>query len=169
MIDLPPKDVRVSRSNVRNLESLVALRGGLVQFSAEGEQIVHELRAAVRRAEAYFAEARPAYWRGEIARAQRELTEARDELSRKRFATRGGERPAAGEAAIRVRRAERRLELCREKERRARSLAIEIAQRCDELLGPITEVAEQCEVRLPAAASELERLIRQLQAYAHRT
>ena len=120
----------------------------------------------VQRAEVYFAQDRPRYWRRQTQLAERELTEARDNLAQKRAAIRPGDRPAATEAAKRVRTCEARLRDCQEKQRLAKAMAIEISQQCDEVLGPLADVVEHCEVLLPTAADELRTLIEHLRTYA---
>jgi predicted transcriptional regulator len=156
----------MSTSNVRNIESLQAFHGGLVGLSDGWDQTLQEVRMLVGRADAYFSQERPAYWRRQTRLAERELGEARDNLAQKRSAARASDRPAATEAATRVRTAEKRLRECEAKQRQAKALAIEISQRCDDLLGPLADVMEHCEVLLPTAASELATLIEQLRAYA---
>lgn len=156
------------RSNVRDIESLAALRLGLIRYADLSSGVLEELRATVRRAEEEFVQRRPAQWRAHVRLAERRLNEAREVLTQKRAATRAGDRPPATEAAVRVARAERRLRYCQDQEQLARSLAIELSHRCDKLLGPITEVAMRCEVDLPRAATELQRLIEPLRDYAER-
>ena len=87
----------------------------------------------VHRAEAYFSHDRPAYWRRQTRLAERELTEAKDNLAQKRATIRPADRPAATEAAKRVKTAEQRSRECEAKQRQAKALAIEISQKCDDL------------------------------------
>jgi len=120
----------------------------------------------VHRAESYFSQDRPAYWRRQTQLAERELTEAKDNLAQKRSTIRPADRPPATEAAKRVKLAEQRARDCQAKQREAKAWAIEISQKCDDLLGPLADVLEHCEVLLPSAANELRTLIEQLRAYA---
>jgi hypothetical protein len=156
----------VSTSNVRNIESLEAFHAGLVRLAGDWDATLQEIRMMVQRAETYFAQDRPAYWRRQTQLAERELNEAKDNLAQKRAAIRPGDRPPATEAAKRVKKAEDRLQQCREKQRASKVWAIEISQQCDGLLGPLADVVEHCEVLLPSAADELRRLIDQLRLYA---
>ena len=55
---------------------------------------------------------------------------------------------------------------CELKVRQAKSWALEISHQCDDLLGPLADVVEHCEVLLPTAADELRTLIEQLRLYA---
>jgi hypothetical protein len=156
----------VSTSNVRNIESLEAFHAGLVRLADDWDKALQEVRMLVHRAETYFSSDRPAYWRRQTRLAEREVTEAKDNLAQKRAAIRPGDRPAATEAAKRVRLAEQRLRECQAKQGKAKAWAIEISQQCDDLLGPLADVMEHCEVLLPSAAGELRGLIDQLRLYA---
>jgi hypothetical protein len=156
----------VSTSNVRNIDSLVAFHGGLLKLSHHWEKLIQEIRSTIHRADEYFSQSQPAYWRHQLQLAERDLTEAKDSLSQKLASARPADRPAATEARKRVSLAERRLRQCQEKLRLARAITVEISQHCDKLLGPLADIAEQCEVTLPQAAVQLQSLIEQLKAYA---
>lgn len=120
----------------------------------------------IQRAETYFSQDQPAYWRHQTQLAERELNEAKDILSQKRAAARASDRIPATEAAQRVNRAEHRLRECNAKQREAKKWAIEMAQQCNLVLGPLADVAEHCEIQLPTAARELRALVDQLRIYA---
>ena len=156
----------MSTSNVRSIESLAAFHGGILKLSGDWEKVLQELRMSIQRAEQHFTQDRPRYWRHQVQIAERELTEAKDNLSQKRAAARTADRPTAMEALQRVNKAKRRLEFCRDKERLAKSVAIEMSQECDAILGPLADVSEHSEVILPTAAVELKSLIEYLRAYA---
>ena len=155
-------------SDVRDIESLEALRIGLLQLGSEWNTVIQSIRITVHRAEEYFASDRTGYWRRQIQSAERELTEARDNLSQKRSAVRVSDRPAATEAAQRVHRAEARLRTCQAKHSQSRSIAMQMSRRCDELLGPLADVSDHCESLLPVAAQELKGLIGHLRRYAEK-
>ncbi len=159
----------MSTSNVRNIDSLEHFHGQLVRLSSDWDKTLQEIRALVHRAEEHFSRDRPAYWRRQLQLAERELTEARDNLSQKQSAARAQDRPSATEAIKRVRIAERRAKDCESKLRLAKSLSIEIGQACDGVLGPLAEVTEHCEVVLPVAARQLRTLIDQLRLYAEQS
>ena len=156
----------MSTSNVRNIESLAAFHGGLNRLAGDWDKVLQEIRMMVHRTEDYFTHTRPAYWRDQTRLAERELNEAKENLSQKRASARSEDRPPATEAVQRVSKAERRLRLCQSKQRDAKAWAIEITQQCDEVLGPLADVAEHCDSLLPRAAQELASLIEQLRIYA---
>lgn len=120
----------------------------------------------IHRAEAYFSEDRPGYWQHQTLTAERKLNEAKNRLAEKQAATRPGDRPPATEASMLVGKMEQRLRDCHLKQEQAKSWAIEISHQCDQLLGPLADVAEHCEVLLPAAANELRHMITELRKYA---
>ncbi|MFK8112322.1 MAG: hypothetical protein AB8B91_08970 [Rubripirellula sp.] len=156
----------MASSNVRNIDSLEAFHAGIVGLSDDWNRTLQEVRMVIHRAETYFTSERPSYWRHQKQLADRELTESKDNLAEKRAAIRPADRPAATEAAKRVRLAEQRVRECDAKIRLARSWSLEISTQCNDLLGPLADVIEHCEVILPTAATELRSLIEQLRAYA---
>ena len=159
----------MSTSNVRNIDSLAAMQAGILRLSDDWSKTIQELRAMVQRAEQYFSQTQPQYWRHQLQLAEREINEAKDDLARKRASLRPEDRPAASEAVAREQRAELRLRYCEDKRRRLRSWAIEVSKVCDDLRGPLADLNVHCDTMLPQAARELGTLIDQLRAYAEQT
>lgn len=155
----------MSASNVRSVEALETFQAGIVKLASEWDLAAQEICTLMHRVEQHFDQERPAYWRRQTQLAERELASARDQLASLRFEMRPGQSQPATEAAQRVVRAEQRLKLCQDKERRAKVWAIEIAQQADALLGPLADVTEHCQVVLPEAARELRLLIDRLRIY----
>ncbi|MGB7329264.1 MAG: hypothetical protein WBD31_30565 [Rubripirellula sp.] len=158
----------MASSNVRSIESLQHFHDGLVRLSGDWDDTLQEVRMMVHRAEEYFSQDRPKYWRHQTELASRQLNESKDSLAMKRSAARAEDRPAATEAFARVQQCERRVRFCEAKVREAKAWSIQISQVCNEVLGPLADVAQHCEVGLPTAATELRGLIEQLKAYAER-
>jgi len=156
-------------SNVRSIDSLAVFHGQLVRLSTDWDKTLQEIRSLVHRAEEHFTRDRPAHWRRQLQLAERELTEAKDNLSLKRAAARPQDRPAATEAVKRVQVAQQRARECQSKVHQSKSLSIEIGQACDAVLGPLAEVTEHCEVVLPTAARQLRLLIDQLRLYSEQS
>lgn len=156
----------MSGSNVRSIESVEAFHAGMVHFTQKWNQTVDETRMLIHRAEEHFAQNQPAYWKRQLQLAERERNEARDDLLTKQSSARAEDRPAATEAVKRVRIAERRLRQCDSKVRDAKKWSLEISRQCNALRGPLADLANQCEVLLPTAASQLRGLIDQLKLYA---
>ncbi len=156
----------MSTSNVRDIECLAEFRLALINLASNWNNSAQEIRTAVHRIDAYFQSERPAYWRHQTQLAERALSEAKDNLSRLRSQIRPGQAPPATEAAQRVIVLERRLRMCQEKERLAKTWSIEMSQQCDQLLGPLADVTEHCQTHIPEAARELGVLVDRLRAYA---
>ncbi|MEO1617058.1 MAG: hypothetical protein AAFV88_14500 [Planctomycetota bacterium] len=156
----------MSTSDVRNIDSLRRLQAGVLGLADDWEKTLQEIRMSVQRAEQYFGDEMPRYWRHQSELAERELTESRDDLQRKQSAARAADRPSALEAQKRVARAKARLDLCRDKSRSAKSIAIEIRHQCDEILGPLADMTDQCDRLLPAAADRLKSLLDSLDQYS---
>jgi len=156
----------VANSNVRSIESLEAFHAGLTRLASDWEKSVQEIRMLVQRAASHFSEDRPRYWKQQTQLAERALNEAKDNLAQKRAAARPSDRPAATEASRNVQKMELRLRHCELKQKQAKAWSIEISNQCEQLLGPLADVAEHCELLLPAAANELRRMITELKKYA---
>ncbi|MEL6107146.1 MAG: hypothetical protein AAFU85_13975 [Planctomycetota bacterium] len=156
----------MSTSDVRSIESLQRLKSALLELSADWKATFQEVRVVIHRADEYFTSVVPTHWREQTRLAERELTEAKDELQRKQSAARAQDRPSALEAQKRVRRAKQRLDLCLQKRTLAKSVSIEMSQQCDELLGPLADMMEHSDNYLPAAAQHLGQLIDTLLKYA---
>jgi chromosome segregation ATPase len=152
-------------ADVRKIEALETFRGSLVNYSADLNRTAEELKVLVRRIEHFYEAEQPAYWKHQRDVAERELTEARDTLSRLRWAIHTEDRPAATEAVNRVKKCEERLRLCEQRIAACRQWKINIKQKVDELLGPISDLVQHSEVLLPSAAVELGSLIDQLRRY----
>lgn len=155
----------MNASNVTNIESIENLHRGLIKFSDELRSISEEIKAAVMKAEQAFGHDYPNYWRGQVQLAERTLNEARDQLAAKTSASREEDKPTATEEKKRVRNAETRLQLCNEKTRLAKHWANQVSRDCDQLLGPLSDVANHCDSTLQQAAVDLRQLIDQLRAY----
>ena len=158
----------MSASNVRSIESLEIFQTSLLRLASDWDKTFQEIRMVIQRADSYFSSDVPAYWRRQRQLADRELSEAKDNLSTKRSAARASDRPAATEAVKRVHMAEKRVRTCDAKQREAKQWALEMSKQCGDLLGPLADAAEHSEVILPAAAKELSTLIDQLKTYAEK-
>jgi hypothetical protein len=155
----------MSTSDVRSIDSLIRLRHTLISVSGDWTNCLHQIKNSARRIEERFSVEIPAYWKHQTALAERSLAESLDNLSRLQ-STSAGVSPGATEARMRVAKSRRRLAFCQEKEKRSRQLALTVEQACEELNGPIAEVAMHSEANLPAAAEELARMIDHLSRYA---
>jgi hypothetical protein len=155
----------MSTSDVRSIDSLIRLRHTLVSLAGDWTDCLHQIKNAARRIEERFSVDLPAYWKHQAELAQRAVAESLDNLSRLQ-STSTGVSTGATEARIRVAKARRRLTFCLEKEKRSRQLALAVERACQELNGPIAEVAMHSETNLPAAAAELARMIDHLSRYA---
>ncbi|MCC9601795.1 hypothetical protein LOC67_14640 [Stieleria sp. JC731] len=155
----------MTTSDVRNIESLERFRQGVLKLADDWDKTLQEIRISVHRAQRYYSDEVPRYWRHQVEKAEQELTESKDELQRKQSAARASDRVSALEAQKRVARAKARLDLCRERQRSAKSLSIEISHQCDEMLGPLADMTDHSENQLPAAAAKLQNWLEALHRY----
>ncbi|MDM4014283.1 hypothetical protein [Roseiconus lacunae] len=156
----------MSTSDVRNIEALEQFRQGILKLADDWDKTLQEIRISVHRAQRYYTDDVPRYWRRQVELAEQELTESKDELQRKQSAARASDRVSALEAQKRVARAKQRLEFCRQRQRNAKSLSIEISHQCDEMLGPLADMTDHSENQLPAAAAKLQTMLEALHRYS---
>lgn len=159
----------MNSSNVTDIESLEDLNRALIRFTDQLRIIAEELKANLHKADDAYSHEYPSYWKRQILKAEQRLNEAKDQLAAKRSSTRPEDAPAATEEQMRVRKAEARLRSCNEKFQRSREWSLKISRECEQLLGPLSDVLDQCDTVLPSAASELRTLISSLKAYTDRT
>ena len=156
----------MSTSDVRNFESLNRLRAGVLGLADSWDKTLQEIRISLHRADQYFSDEVPRYWRRQTELAERELNEAKDDLQSKQSAARASDRVGALEAQKRVAKAKARLDLCHQRQRVSKSLALEMRHQCDEMLGPLADMTDHSDNLLPAAATHLASLLESLQRYA---
>ena len=156
----------MSTSDVRNFESLKRLRAGVLGLADSWDKTLQEIRISLHRADQYFSDEVPRYWRRQTELAERELNEAKDDLQSKQSAARASDRVGALEAQKRVAKAKARLDLCHQRQRVSKALALEMRHQCDEMLGPLADMTDHSDNLLPAAATHLASLLESLQRYA---
>lgn len=155
----------MTQSDVRDLDSLDALRQAVERLADRMCQSSHSIHAILNRVDEHFSVNQLAYWREQNRLAERELTAAQDQLSRKRSTVRAGDRVPATEEAKNVARWKTRLRFCQDQERLARRISVEMQQVCEKTRGPSAALTELGEVALPTAANRLLVLIDRLRAY----
>jgi len=155
----------MSEADVRSIESLAELHRAVDHLSERLMLQGYQLRSVVTGAQRHFSQEYPHYWRNQLRRAEQQLSEALDRLSRKQSTTRAGESVPATEEKKQVARWKNRVRLCREKLERSRTIAVEMEQNGEKLKGPIADLMELAEVGLPSASTRLVGLIARLEAY----
>ena len=155
----------MSQSDVRSIDSLDDLHRAVVHLSEKLMQQGHQLRNITVQVEQHFSHEAPTYWRGQLRKAEQQLSEALDRLSRKQATIRPGDRVPATEEKKQVAYWKGRVRLCHQKVSRTKSVATEMIQECEKMKGPIADLMELAEVGLPTAATRLAGLIERLRAY----
>ncbi|SMP65487.1 hypothetical protein SAMN06265222_10962 [Neorhodopirellula lusitana] len=155
----------MSEADVRNIESLEDLERAINHLSERLGLQSYQLQSVVTRAQRHFGQDYPAYWRGQLRSAEQSFAEARDRLSRKKFAVRAGETHPATEEKKQVNRWKNRIRLCQQRIEKSRSIAIEMEQSCEKFKVPIAALTELAEVDLPTASTQLAGLVARLRAY----
>ena len=155
----------MSHADVHSIESLEDLLRAVDHLSERLMLQGYQLQAIVNQSQRHFGQNYPAYWRQQTRRAEQELSESLDRLSRKQSVSRSGESVPATEEKKQVARWKTRVRLCRSRVDRCRKVALEIEQSGEKLKGPIADLLELAEVSLPNAAARLGDLVKRLQLY----
>lgn len=155
----------MSDADVRSIESLEDLHRAVDHMSERLLMQGYQLQSITHQVERHFSQEYPAYWRAQLRHAEKEFAEARETLSRKQFAIRPGEHHPATEERKQVAQWKNRIRLCQQRVEMTRRVAIEMQQQCEKFKGPVAELIELAEVRLPSAAVRLSGLIARLRDY----
>ncbi|WP_153557253.1 hypothetical protein [Roseimaritima sediminicola] len=153
------------QSDVRDIDVLSRLLGGLAALSQGLHDTVQELRVTLAAVDHWIGVDAPAYWRQQTRAAQQDLNAALEHLQQQQSTTRPGDRPPATEAKKRVRLAKRRLQLCEDKQLACRRQRLRIEHVLQAMAGPLTEIDELAAGDLPRVQAELRSMIDVLQRY----
>ncbi|QDS92845.1 hypothetical protein FF011L_15940 [Roseimaritima multifibrata] len=154
------------QSNVRDLEVLQRLDGGLLKWAHAMDVSVQEIRHALQHAQEWITSDQPAYWKQQTTLAERDLNAALDDLQQKQSTTRPGDRAPATEAKKRVATAKNRMAFCREKQLRCRHHRLQIESALNAATGPIGNMQQTLDTGIPRARSDLQQMLSVLQQYS---
>lgn len=159
----------VQQSDVRNLQVLRQLHGGLTHLSERMDVTAQDLRACLLAVDTWIRSDRPSYWKRQTRLAEQHLNEALDRLQQKQSTTMHAERPPATEEKKQVTLARARLNACRQRAQACRKYLPQIEDAIDDLAGPLAEINETVETEIPQAMRELMRMLEVLERYTQST
>lgn len=154
-----------SSAQVRSTEAIERFRGALAKFEERTQATLETLNAELQRAAQWLQYDRPAFWKGQIKKAEDGVHQAKLELERCLLFTLSGERPACREQRDALKKAKQHLEYCREKSERVRHWQRELQHQMYEYEARIGALQRMLEIELPAARARLQGLVRRLDDY----
>lgn len=153
-------------AQVRNVEAIEHFRAQLAKYEEQVQVSLESLTSELQRATNWLRNDRPSYWKKQTKQAEDGVHEAKMELERCiMFPTVSGERPACREERTALRKAQARLEYCREKVERVRYWNRQIQHEMLEYTGRIGQLKRLLENELPAARAKLQQIVRRLDEY----
>ncbi len=153
-------------AQVRNVEAIENFRAQLAKYEERVQLSLEALTSELQRATDWLRNDRPSFWKKQTKLAEDAVHEAKMELERcLMFPTVSGERPACREERTALKKAQARLEYCREKVEKVRYWNRQIQHEMSEYSGRIGQLKRILETELPAARARLQQIVRRLDEY----
>lgn len=153
------------QGNVQSIDALRDLQAATLKLADAMAELSFDVRAEVMRALEWICETAPQYWRQQLQLAERQLTEALDNLASMQATYGGRDKPPATEAKKRVAVLRRRVVLCNQKLQDVKRLRAEFERASNLMVATSTNLQQQAESELPKAAARLGDWIQSLDAY----
>ena len=153
-------------ARVESIDSLKALRAGLLKFIEAADQASLEADAEIAHALEWVRREQAAYWQGQVRRRTERVQIAKQDLSRKRTSfTASGSPPSTVDEEKALAAARRRLEEAEQKVRAVKVWARRIEKERFAYQGSIGPLRGLTERELPKAVRELDAMLESLEAY----
>ncbi|MFL5329775.1 MAG: hypothetical protein ACJ8C4_12760 [Gemmataceae bacterium] len=153
-----------SPAHVQSLAALGEFRAALLTFRTEAQDALASLSMDVRRADEWLTEQRK-FWERMVRECYDEVVHAKAELVRRQMVPPGDRVPDTSQQEEDLRRAQNRHHHAEEKVAACRKWAGQLQRAVEEFDGPVRRLGGRVEIELLKAASMMERLIAQLDAY----
>ncbi|HEX4412323.1 MAG TPA: hypothetical protein VH107_01760 [Lacipirellulaceae bacterium] len=152
-------------AKVYSTEAIEAVRLALVTFVDRVTDALAELSSEMRRVQAWLDHDRPKHWKNQIRLAMDQAHEAQQALHRCLMFPVADERPSCYEERAELKKAQARLEYCREKSDRVRHWQQTMRHELFEYEGRISQLVKMIEFDVPQAIGVLNRVVRNLEEY----
>ena len=152
-------------AQVRSSESIEQFRGALAKFESRSQDALDALAAQLQRAIMWLEHDCPAYWKKQTKLAEDAVHQAKLDLERCLMFPVAGERPACREEKAALKKAQLRLEYCREKSERVKHWNRQLQHELFEYEGRVSHLQRLLETELPIARARLQQIVRRLDEY----
>jgi hypothetical protein len=154
------------QADVKSIDTLAFVRSALSSFAHEAGQALAEIEIQGQRAVEYICIDRAAYWKAEIRRANDLVNKAMKDLEHCRtFKKVGDNTPSCIEEKKALDKARKRLAFAEEKAELVRKWTPVVQQQFRETTVRMVRFRDVIDVDCPRAMSQLERMLRALDAY----
>jgi hypothetical protein len=152
-------------ANVHSVAAIESFRGALARFELRAQDAIENLTGEMRRIVDWLEHDRPRHWKVQSREAEDMVHQAKIDLERCLIFRVGDERPACREEKANLKKAQLRVEYCREKTERVKHWNRELQHELSEYEGRIGQLRRMLETELPAARAKLQKIVRRLDAY----
>jgi hypothetical protein len=154
-----------SPAKVHSSDAIEAVRVALIAFAERVTDALGELSAELRRITEWLEHDRPRHWANQLRLATDQEHEAQQALRRCLMFPIADERPSCYEERMALKKAQARLEYCREKVERVRRWQTAFQHELFEYEGRITQLTRAVELDVPQAIAVLAKIISHLDEY----
>lgn len=153
-------------AQVRSVDAIEAFRIALVRFEQRAQDALETLTGEVRRADDWLCSDRPPFWKEQVRLATEAVHEAKVDLDRcLMYPVTDGERPSCREERDALKKAQARLDYCRDKTEVVKKWKRELHHELFEFEGRLSSMREMLETELPQAHARLKQIMRSLDKY----
>jgi len=152
-------------AQVRSTQAIEAFGASVAKFEEQVQNALDALAVELQRSENWIEHDRPAYWRGQLLKAEDGVHEAKLELERCLLFALEGERRSCREQKVALEAARRRVEHCREKAAAVKRWQANFRQEALQFRGRTGQLRRLVELDLPQARGVLAKIVRRLEEY----
>jgi len=152
-------------AQVRSVDAIESFRGALARFEQRAQDALETLAAELRRVVEWIEHDRPAYWKEQSRLASDEVHQAKLDVERCLIFSVTDERPACREERANLKKAQSRLEYCREKTEQVKHWNRHLQHELFEYEGRVGQLQRILELELPKAGAKLQQILRRLDEY----
>jgi len=152
-------------AQVRSVAAIENFRNALVRFQERAEGALETLSSELRRSSNWLQHDRPVHWKVQLRLAENTAQQAKLDLERCLIFPIAGERPTCREERAVLKKAQDRVDYCREKQKRVKHWQREFQHEQLEYDGRVGQFRRLLETELPLAKNKLEQILRRLDEY----
>ena len=152
-------------ANVHSVAAIESFRAALAKFELRARDAMESLSAEMHRIVDWLEHDRPQYWKLQSREAADRVHLAKMNLERCLTFKVGDHRPACREEKDELKKAQQRVEYCREKAERVKHWNRQLQHELFEYEGRIGQLQRMLEIELPAARAKLQKVVQRVDAY----
>jgi len=152
-------------AQVHSVEAIEQFCVQLAKYEQRVQSALETLASELQRATEWLQYDRPSFWKQQTKLAEETVHQAKLDLERCLVFPIAGEKPACREEKGVLKKAQQRVDYCREKSERVRHWNRHMQHEMFEYEGRLGQLRRILETELPAARAKLQQIVRRLDAY----